>query len=101
MRVGSLSQEDSVGQDSLEEEIATHLSILAWRIPWTRETWRAIVNKELDRTEQAPAHTHTHTHTRTTLRLPNHSLPNASGIEAANHGFGCGIHEFSEYLLVP
>ena len=62
MRVGSLSQEDSVGQDSLEEEIATHLSILAWRIPWTRETWRAIVNKELDRTEQAPAHTHTHTH---------------------------------------
>ena len=62
MRVGSLSQEDSVGQDSLEDEIATHLSILAWRIPWTRETWRAIVNKELDRTEQAPAHTHTHTH---------------------------------------
>ena len=62
MRVGSLSQEDSVGQDSLEEEIATHLSILAWRIPWTRETRRAIVNKELDRTEQVPAHTHTHTH---------------------------------------
>ena len=29
----------SLGQeDPLEEEIATHSSILAWRIPWTEET---------------------------------------------------------------
>ena len=26
-----------VGKDALEEEIATHSSILAWRIPWTEE----------------------------------------------------------------
>ena len=32
MRVPSLSQEDP-----LEEEMATHSSILAWRIPWTEE----------------------------------------------------------------
>ena len=32
MWVQSLSQEDS-----LEEEMATHSSILAWRIPWTEE----------------------------------------------------------------
>ena len=25
------------GKDPLEEEIATHSSILAWRIPWTEE----------------------------------------------------------------
>ena len=30
--VQSLSQEDP-----LEEEIATHSSILAWKIPWTEE----------------------------------------------------------------
>ena len=30
MQVQSLGQEDS-----LEEEMATHPSILAWRIPWT------------------------------------------------------------------
>ena len=30
MRVQSLGQEDP-----LEEEMATHCSILAWRIPWT------------------------------------------------------------------
>ena len=30
--VGSLGQEDA-----LEEEMATHSSILAWRIPWTEE----------------------------------------------------------------
>jgi len=31
-RVGSLGQEDL-----LEEEMATHSSILAWEIPWTEE----------------------------------------------------------------
>ena len=32
MRVRSMGQEDP-----LEEEMATHSSILAWRIPWTEE----------------------------------------------------------------
>ena len=31
-RVGSLGQEDP-----LEKELATHRSILAWRVPWTEE----------------------------------------------------------------
>ena len=34
-RVRSLGQEDP-----LEEEMASHSSILAWRIPWTEETGR-------------------------------------------------------------
>ena len=34
-RVQSLGQEDA-----LEEEIAAHSSILAWRIPWTEESGR-------------------------------------------------------------
>ena len=32
VQVGSLGQEDP-----LEEEMATHASILAWRIPWTED----------------------------------------------------------------
>ena len=32
MQIRSLGQEDP-----LEEEMATHSSILAWRIPWTEE----------------------------------------------------------------
>ena len=32
MRVRSLGQEDP-----LQEELATHSSILAWKIPWTEE----------------------------------------------------------------
>ena len=33
------TQVRSVGQeDPLEEEMATHSSILAWEIPWTEET---------------------------------------------------------------
>ena len=48
-RVRSLGQEDL-----LEKELATHSSILAWRIPWTEEPGRlqSIVCKELDTTEQ-------------------------------------------------
>ena len=34
----------SLGQgDPLEKEMATHSSILAWRIPWTN-SWQAIVH---------------------------------------------------------
>ena len=32
------------GEDPLEEEMATHPSILAWKIPWTRGAWWAIVH---------------------------------------------------------
>ena len=28
-------------EDPLEKEMATHFSILAWRIPWPEEPWRA------------------------------------------------------------
>ena len=38
-----------VGEDPLEKEMATHFSILAWRIPWTKE-------EILDWTEQATVH---------------------------------------------
>ena len=38
----------------LEEEMATHSSILAWEIPWTEEPDRTqfLGHKELDMTEQ-------------------------------------------------
>ena len=41
------------GEDPLEKEMATHSSILAWRIPMDRGTWRATVHgvTELDMTE--------------------------------------------------
>ena len=49
MQVWSLGQEDP-----LEEEMATHSSILAWRIPWTEEPGglQSMGHKELDTTEQ-------------------------------------------------
>ena len=48
MRVGSLGSEDA-----LEEEMATHSSILAWRIPWTGEPGglQSIGHRESDTTE--------------------------------------------------
>ena len=39
-------------EDPLEEEIATHSSIRAWKIPWIKEPGGLQV-RELDTTEQA------------------------------------------------
>ena len=41
-------------EDPLEEEMATHCSILAWRIPWTEEpaSYSPWGREELDTTEQ-------------------------------------------------
>ena len=53
MRVRSLGQEDP-----LEKGMATHSSILAWRIPWTEEPGglQSVGHKESDTTE-ATEHT--------------------------------------------
>ena len=54
--VRSLSQEDP-----LEKELATHSSILAWRIPWTEEPgagYRPWGPYESDTTEQLHFHFH-------------------------------------------
>ena len=39
-------------EDPLEKELATHSSILAWKIPWTEESGGPQAGKELDTTEQ-------------------------------------------------
>ena len=47
----------SLGQEeSLEKEMATHFSILAWRIPWTEEPGR-LQYMEMQIVEHAWAHT--------------------------------------------
>ena len=38
-------------EDSLEKEMATHSSILIWRIPWTEEPGGLWGREELDTTE--------------------------------------------------
>ena len=49
----------SLGQeDPLEKEMATHSSILAWRIPWTEELGglQSMGHKESDMTERLHFH---------------------------------------------
>ena len=70
MQVRSLDWEDP-----LEEEMATHSGILAWKIPWTEEPggFQSMGSGESDMTECVRVHTHvpvcahtrarTHTHT--------------------------------------
>ena len=50
-RVWSLGQEDP-----LEEKMATHSSILSWRIPWTEKPGR-LGSQRVDTTEQLSMHT--------------------------------------------
>ena len=55
-RVGSLGWEVP-----LEKEMATHSSILAWRIPWVEVAWWATVRR-VAKSQMSHTHTHTHTH---------------------------------------
>ena len=52
----------------LEKEIATHSSILAWKIPWTEEPG-GLEPRGSQRVRHDWAHTHTHTHTHTHMYL--------------------------------
>ena len=65
----------SLGQeDPLEKEVATHSSILAWRIPWTEEPG-GLQSMESHRARHDWA-THTHTHTLSlSLSLSLHLSP--------------------------
>ena len=58
----------SLGQeDPLEEEMATHSSILAWETPWTEEPG-GLESMQLQRVEHDWATKHsTHTHTVTVI----------------------------------
>ena len=47
-------------EDPLEKEMATHSSVLAWRIPWTEELGgqQSMGHKESDTTERFHFHFH-------------------------------------------
>ena len=49
-------------EDPLEEEMATHSSVLAWKIPWTEEPGgvQSMGGKEWILLSIARTHTHTH-----------------------------------------
>ena len=53
------TQVQSLGQeDLLQEEVATHSSILAWEIPWTQEPGRLqSVGSQKSRTRLSDKHT--------------------------------------------
>ena len=53
MQVGSLGEEDP-----LEEEMATHSSILAWRIPWTGQPGGLQFMGSQSQTQLSDKHTH-------------------------------------------
>ena len=51
-------------EDPLEKEMATHSSILAWKIPWTEEPgWLQCMGLQSQTRLSTSRHARTHTHT--------------------------------------
>ena len=74
----------SLGQeDPLEEEIATHSSILAWGIPWTEEpgSYSPWGHKESDTTKQAPQWNRHNVFPLQYIRVPIHISLRISDVE--------------------
>ena len=59
-----------VWEDPLEKEMATHSSILAWRIPGTEEPGGLRVPKSWTRLSHTHTHTHTHSSLKSKLQVP-------------------------------
>ena len=79
-RVRSLGREDP-----LEEGMATHSSILAWRIPWTEEPGGL-----QSMGSQKAEHNRAHTHTTHNIHCPKRCTDTAS----YSHGFREGLNHF-------
>jgi len=52
--------QSQIREDPLEKEMATHSSMLAWRIPWPEEAYSPKGHKESDTTEQQSTHARLH-----------------------------------------
>ena len=61
-------------EDNLEEEMATHSSTLAWKIPWTEEPG-GLQSMMLQRVGHDRPRARAHTHTHTVIHLYFQSLP--------------------------
>ena len=92
-------------ENPLEEDIATHSSILAWRIPMDRGAWQATVPKglkEVDMTERlSTAHAHT-----PPFRVHSHAggeICCSATRPMAPHGHSCSLHllQWSHPLQCP
>jgi len=59
---------DAWQEDPLEKGMATHSSILAWRIPWTEESagLQSMGSQRVGCYEATNTHRHTNTHTKHT-----------------------------------
>ena len=71
-------------EDPLEKELATHSSVLAWRIPWTEEPGGPWGGRESDTTE----------------RLPDETAMWGGGERASRHALSCVLREVTLALVL-
>ena len=81
--------------------MATHTSILAWKIPWTEEPGvLQSIGMQRVRHDLETEHTHTHTHTHTLTHTHTHT--HTHGRNAGHLKFSlaqCALFDFSYFFL--
>ena len=82
------------GEDALEEEMATHSSIPAWKIPQIEETGRLpSLGSQTDMTKHTHTHTHTHTHDNQESEISSYmNLGSSSNLL---------FHQYNGKLIIP
>ena len=63
------ARNEVIHNSRMEKGMATHSSVLAWRIPWTEEPGGLQSMGSQSDTTLSDSHTHTHTHTHTQQEL--------------------------------
>ena len=95
LQCGRLGFDPWVGKDPLEKEMATHSSILAWRIPWMEELCgqQSTDCKESDTTEQF--------HFLFTFHSCKHFPGGASGERPTHQYSRCKRHKLGPRVGIP
>ena len=83
-------------EDPLKKRMATHSSILAWRIQWREESGglQSMVSQKSDTTKPL-THTHTHTHTHTYTKWAG--FPTRKKDAVSRRGKGCQAENYNRY----
>ena len=88
-------------EDPLEKEMATHSSILAWRIQWTEEPADYSQWGGKDWNKLACTHTHTYTHTHTHTHTYTHTsiCVHVWQRGMAEHSIPCFLYSFLLWFI--
>ena len=88
-----------VGKIPWRRKIATHSSILAWKVPWTESWWAIVQGVAKSWTEQLSTGKHRQAQASVCQAFPVSVPYFARGVVAWNRWYGCCLYRFLFHLL--